>query len=128
MSGMSNPPDYNTLLNKPVMFESAEITISTGTVTTIAHGLGTRPKQLEVWARCKTAQYGHAVGDEIKIGETDVAIAATRYYGAGLSADANNIYLVQGANACYITDRATPGTWNGISDPNWKLFVRAWDK
>lgn len=49
-------------------FTSAEQTISATTTLTLAHGLGTNPKLVMITIRCKTAEFGYAVGDEVIVG------------------------------------------------------------
>ena len=47
-------------------FESGEIAISNGTTGTVAHGLGVVPKSVRSVIRCKSAELGYSVGDEIE--------------------------------------------------------------
>ena len=48
-------------------FESSEVTIASGN-TEVTHGLGSIPKIFQVVVRCKTAEHGYSVGDEVEYG------------------------------------------------------------
>ena len=51
-------------------FESVETNIpSAGSPITFSHGLSGIPKIVQVYLRCKSAQYNYSVGDEILIGD-----------------------------------------------------------
>jgi len=60
--GSGNPTKYNAFYTA-----SAEQTVSTGSQTAVSHGLGRMPYDWYIVLRCKTADAGYAVGDEIRV-------------------------------------------------------------
>mgnify|MGYP001569423334 CR=1 FL=1 len=102
-------------------FESAEQNIVTNTDTGgIAHGLGSTPKFFAALIRCKTAEYGYAVGDEVMLVTSNTSIE-----GLGGYVNAANVGFVISVDV-RIIDRATPGTVRIITMANWKVVLRAW--
>lgn len=99
---------------------SAEQTITSGTVTTLAHGLGVMPKQVQVTAICKTAEAGYAVGDEIPMHND----AATSSYNYGVGRNVTNIRCICGAQGIAAINAS--GVLTAITNANWRLIVRAW--
>jgi hypothetical protein len=70
--------------------ESAETTYESSSTVTIAHGLGVVPKDWRVVYRCKTAEAGYSVGDEIN---ADTWFWSSGVYGAQAAVDATNVVL-----------------------------------
>ena len=104
-------------------FESAEQAApATNTSLTIPHGLGGIPRSVTVSLRCKIAEEGWAVGDEILLNCVD--IQPSGYYGATTGANAVNIkYVQKGTLAIH---SFTDSGWNYITAANWRLVFRAW--
>lgn len=100
-------------------FESGEIAIGgLGTTTTAAHGLGVVPDRFTVSLRCKTAEFGYAVGDETT---TLPGYTVTTEY-----ADATNVGIVHaGAGNIHVIDRGTFNT-SAITNGSWRYIFRAW--
>jgi hypothetical protein len=106
-------------------FESSETALGGGSsTTTIAHGLtdgagnARVPNGYQVFLRCKTAEFGYAVGDEIELGSGMTAAFMTVY------ADATNIGIVESNNTQIVRrDNFANGA---ITEGNWKLVARAW--
>lgn len=98
-------------------FESAEQTITGTSNTTIAHGLGAVPKDVQLYLRCKTAQLGFSVGDEIPISYSTTC-------NAQITANATNLIISILTATLGIIDRSVPqiGT---ITTANWRLVARA---
>lgn len=102
-------------------FESDEQTVSGNTTLNIAHGLGALPKLFQVVLRCKTAELGFSVGDEV---------ACNFRYVAGVSvidasADATNIIInYAGANTRVLNK--TTQVDSTITAANWRFVARAW--
>ncbi|WP_374312418.1 hypothetical protein [Dongia sp.] len=101
-------------------FESAEQTVTVGSVAVVAHGLGKKPENVTVWLRCKTAEFGWSIGDEVLV------------YGAGLGtnsgayADAANIGLpIAGAYAFQVNTKGGGG-YNNVTPGNWRAVIRAY--
>lgn len=99
---------------------SAEQTITSGTVTTLAHGLGVMPKQVQVTAICKTAEAGYAVGDEIPMHND----ATTNSYNYGVGRNVTNIRCICGSAGIAAINAS--GVLTPITNANWRLIVRAW--
>ena len=94
-------------------FESAEIDITnSGGFVTATHGLGVVPKLYSVCLRCKTAEHGYAVGDEVNLGITNAYKTST-----DISAR---------KNASVDLYHKTTGAYGStITNSNWKLVFRA---
>lgn len=114
-------------------FESAEQTLTAGTDTAVAHGLtdgtgaGRLPKLLRSVIRCKTTEFGYAVGDEVTISESVYSGAVN--VGVSVYADTTNVGFVvnaSGANLFVIKRSATVGTYVQITPANWKFVIYAW--
>lgn len=102
-------------------FESAEQTMALSTVNTVAHGLGVKPNFLRVVYRCKTAESGWSVGDEIEAGATQST------YGRAFGADATNcVHTNQQTYAWYLGNKTT-GAGTVLTYANWKLVFYAKD-
>ncbi|MFA6961188.1 MAG: hypothetical protein WC205_10585 [Opitutaceae bacterium] len=103
-------------------FESAEQTVpTTGNTVTIAHGLGGMPVFVTVVLRCKTAEFGWAVGDEIMLNSVTM--------------DSVNLGITTGVNDTSIKLTVTGNIYLHKFDTaakfaptsaNWKLVFRAW--
>lgn len=105
---------------------SSEITITAAAVSTNAHGLGGIPDRIKVVLRCKTAEMGYAVGDEI-----EVAYAFYNGYESNnvqVWTNATNFNAVQSATR-WVIDVASTGVMTFLTTPaNWKLVLKAWRK
>lgn len=105
-------------------FESGSVSVVFRSMTTIAHGLGEKPKLIRIVAVCTTAINGYAVGDEVEITVADAA-----HQGTAAPRDATNIYLTQSSNQAGLIPRRDAG-FSGdlfaITSTNFNLRVRAW--
>jgi hypothetical protein len=96
-------------------FESAEQTIALSTVITVAHGLGVKPNHIRAVFRCKTAEAGWSVGDEIDYG------AVQWTYGGAFAADtANAVATINQVYAPSIGNKSN-GTGIALTPANWKM-------
>lgn len=106
-------------------FESAETALgAAGSNTTFAHGLGVVPRAVYVILRCKTAELGYSIGDEIAW----VANATQTVSGGPnvtIYADATNVGIVTNSNAPVLVRKDTFAN-AGITAANWKYVVRAY--
>ena len=120
-------------LNDPLMaspvftkyFESAEQTITSAGALTLAHGLGVKPKLIQVALVCKTAEAGYSINDELFVTiEDDDGI---NKQGTGIVVDtANlNIRFSSGGNVYVVLNKTTGGR-AAITNSNWKAIFRAW--
>ena len=113
---------------KGMMFESAEISLTKGDTATVAHGLGVKPKRVEPYIRCKTAEGGYSAGEELLMNWV-VASGSTNANGISASiVDSTNLrYVVGNDVSIYIPKvAATTGNYFTITNANWKLVLRAW--
>lgn len=95
-------------------FESAEIGCPAGSATTVAaHGLGRVPKSFGVYLRCKIAEEGWVVGDEIQL-----------THGVDTFANATSVGVVD-ASGIPLISRTTFAGLNATA-ANWRLIFRAW--
>lgn len=112
-------------------FEGAEIAIVNSTDVAQAHGLGARPKLTQAFLRCKTAEFGYAINDEVPLPDiaVDVDNSGTVVYrrGGGPYANAANVGVVVGGNGINILRRDAPvGNEAVINYANWRIVLRAW--
>ncbi|MDP3329429.1 hypothetical protein [Parvibaculum sp.] len=106
-------------------FESAEIAFAPGaSFRALAHGLGSRPMTVRSFLRCKTADLGYQVGDEVPVmistgGTTSYNITAyaidETYLGYIIGSGLHIHRLSDGA----IVD-------NSANAARWRYFIRAW--
>ncbi|GEM_PF-3419016 len=109
-------------LNGAPLYESAEQTITSFTSTTVSHGLGRQPYLAQIILRCKTAEGGFAVGDEIhfRSGSNSVSNAFSFWSNStalGFMSDANITVARR--------DAPLGNLWN-ITFANWRVVMRAW--
>ena len=107
-------------------FSTAEITIAGAAASTDAHGLGGFPDRIKCILRCKTADLGYAVGEEI-----EVAYAFYNGYESNnvqVFATASDLKSIQGANNKWWIAHATTGVVTLFTAARWKLVIKAWRK
>lgn len=102
-------------------FTSAEQSITTGGLLTLAHGLGVKPTSIETYQICKTAELGYAIGDEIL---APVTVSVTGARGHSVTSDATNIYIRMAGVAAWITNKSD-GNATVMANANWRIIVRA---
>ena len=101
-------------------FISAEQTMTVNTVLEIAHSLGAVPTLVLVFGRCKIAEIGYSINDEVPMNH---ALRGTSD-GSNISYDATNITVVQDAAMLFINQ--TTFAHNNITLANWKLVTKIW--
>lgn len=108
-------------------FESAEISIVAGSGGVVAHGLGAKPLRVLVFVRCKTAEFGHAVGDEVPVNvDSSYQGGNTKSFGAqAWAVDTVNAGWGVGTDGISILN-ASSGAVAVLTPGNWRLVVRAW--
>lgn len=110
-------------------YESAEQTITQAGSLTLAHGLGARPKLVRYYLKCKTAEHGWAVNDEIDLTSlTQATQSSDRAWGLISWDDATNIYVRYGDNNIgqFFVYRRDTGYQVGATNANWRLIIRAY--
>ena len=104
-------------------WESAEQTLTAGTLITVAHPYSVIPKEVRAILRCKTTEHGYAVNDEVDIH----SVSSNNAYGIiGIFVDINNVYAIQNSTAVTINRLDSPvGDVFTITRASWKLVFRA---
>lgn len=126
INGVSFNGTANITLNFAPNFESAEQTWTASTDTAFAHGLGSTPRSVEGVLRCKTAEFGYAIGDEVPyfFFEFDTV----NWGGHFLYSNATNVGFVTGGRGPVLPNRTggSVGAPQAITTANWKVVLRAW--
>lgn len=105
-------------------YESSEQTISSGSSTTLTHGLGAIPKFMIAELVCKTTDRGYAVDDRIVFTSVMGSSGSTsRQY--MVTYNPTKIIISYDANVPIITSK-TGGAAAGITTGSWRVVVRAW--
>jgi hypothetical protein len=107
-----------------VAYVSSEQTITSAGLLTLAHGFGAKPSLIASFLRCKVADAGYSVGDEIEIPTTywDGATRVSTFY-----TDGTNIYCRYATNASvFAIGNKASGAAVGIVNTSWRMIVRAW--
>jgi hypothetical protein len=107
-------------------FISAEQVITSSGSLTIAHGLSSAPKIIQLELICKTAQAGYSVGDIVFI-NPHYQVAAAASQGVAFQKDATNLIgrYASTSTVFSIIDKTT-GIRDNITNSNWRLIVSAW--
>lgn len=106
--------------SNPWRYTSANQTITSGSLLTLAHSLGAKPTEVQVSLVCTTAQSPYAVGDELPC--TDFSASGVQY-GATASADATNIKVRTGAGGHILINDSGVGIT--LTNGSWRYVVRA---
>lgn len=104
-------------------FISSQQVITAGGSLSIAHGLGTKPKLIDVTIICLVADGGYAIGAELNVTYSDANGASS--YGVGVDRGATNLSLKFGVTGLTLIN-ATTGAAFVITPANWRLVARAW--
>lgn len=106
-------------------FESSAQAITSSSNLTVAHKLGVRPRRWGISLKCKTADQGYAVGDEITV-ESEQSTAAVSSRGVTLLADAINVTVIFGTDTnVFQGHNKSDQSRSQLTNANWDLFVRA---
>jgi hypothetical protein len=117
--------DNTNVFCRDNMAESAELGIANNTKYTFAHSLGAIPKLVMAVLRCKTAEFGYAINDEVAYATTILSGSNT---GLAIWSDATNVYAQitsSAANNLQIP-RVSSNDLPGITYANWRIVLRAW--
>lgn len=103
------------LVNEPNKFDVGETAIAVGVPVSLPHGLGRTPSSVRFVLRCKTGEFGYAVGDEIGI--TDAFQPGS---------NATNVFLICATSTAINTYRKDTQANCTLSAGNWKIvgYVR----
>jgi len=101
-------------------FESAEFALAEEVI--VAHGLGVMPWEYRASLRCKTAEYGWLVNDEVTIDRDDAPGSSMITIGA----NATQIWCLMLEPATIrINERSSSATIRTITPANWRVVLRA---
>jgi hypothetical protein len=104
------------------MFESGDQTgWAVGTVLTIAHGLGAKPKHIYCVFKCLSTEGGYAVGDEVYVDMMNISNSR----GAMYAANATNIYVLINNSTVNMLNLSTLAAFN-VTPANWAIVARGW--
>lgn len=102
-------------------FESVETSIPAENIEVSAvHGLGVVPKLAQTVIRCKTAEWGYAIGDEIPLANDRDDSSR----GLSIWQNASTLGMVYDGSI-NVVRRDTPGT-EPITPARWKVVFKAW--
>lgn len=96
-------------------YESGEIALTTAS-TTLTHGLGGMPKLYQLALRCKTAEGGWGVGDEVIPATASLLIGGISSTQLRVIVDSSPTILMQ----------STSGSAFTITTSRWRVVARAW--
>ncbi|MDA0780758.1 MAG: hypothetical protein PQ612_06455 [Rickettsiales bacterium] len=107
------------------IYQSGEITMTPGSLSTNAHGFGRTPKIIQLSAICKTVEDGWSIGDEFLIHPTSPNGSSSRR--PGVYSDASNIYL-RFPNSSPVLQYMNKGSgaFVDLTDANWRIKINAW--
>lgn len=98
--------------------------ITNANTITVAHGLGAVPKLVWVTLRCKTADLGYAVGDEVDLTTYASVTPTLSSSGYATAKNATNVIVQIGINGIAIVQRsATVGNAVAITNGSWELII-----
>jgi hypothetical protein len=100
-------------------FISADQTVTASSALNVAHGLGAKPKLVQVTLKNSTGELGYSVGDEIEMNGYE-----SGGVGANTVFDATNVTLLTGTTI-RIMHKSTFADSN-ITTASWRYVVRAW--
>jgi len=103
-------------------FISADQTVTFSSVLTVAHGLASKPKLVQVSLKNATAELNYSTGDEVCVSLS--ADGSTVNGFIWYAWDATNVKVFTTSRAL-VPDKST-GTRTDITAANWKFVVRAW--
>jgi hypothetical protein len=106
-------------------FTSADQTITSAGLLTLAHGLPEVPGVISLAAVCQTTENNWAVGDVVWVSFNSTSETQNRMN--AVWADATNVYVrFSDWTTCFSTADKTTGAAASLTNANWKLRVRAW--
>ncbi len=107
-------------------FTSANQTITSASLLTLAHSLGVAPTLMRFSLVCMTIDNGWTVNDVIEVSPGVTASAGNS--GFGVYSDATNIYVQFGSLATnpILYYNKTTGASVALTSVNWNMILRAW--
>lgn len=106
-------------------FVSAEQTVTAGGTLTLAHGMGTTPKQWKGTLVCKIAEQGYSVGDVVEILGGAETTGSSNAYQVTIVPGSTSLFIRFG-NGGFILQNKSNGTNVGGTAANWRFVAKAW--
>lgn len=109
-------------------FESAEQTITTNGILTLAHGLSAEPTLLQALVICKTAEAGYGIGNKLVMSNGFGPLGSgDSSRNINMFADSTNVE-VKYANdtSVFAVANKISGNFGTLDNANWRLIIRAW--
>ena len=104
-------------------FESPEANIPSDTSgITYSHGLSSTPKIIQVFLRCKIADSGYSVGDEVLLGDYGDAGQTQNSWASSTEVGWGHTY----SGATVIISDKNANAFSVVSSPNFLVFIRAY--
>lgn len=106
------------------VYTSSETSIpATNTTQTWTHSLGQAPDSIQLILRCKTAEYGYSVGDEIRFTSEYTYNVGVYTFWANASTIGFRHYTAAGT-VFNIVDRSVANTVRNPTPANWRIVVK----
>jgi hypothetical protein len=117
--------DFRIIDSDWIWEQTSSGALALNTTFTFAHGLGSIPKQYEVYIVCTSTDLGYAVGDELDVSSTpNYTRSGVGEYVHATYADATNVGLIVGNSAgFYAVNKSTRGEGT-VTVSKWKVRVR----
>nr|WP_319485452.1 phage tail protein [uncultured Cohaesibacter sp.] len=108
-------------------YTSAQQTITSGGLLTLAHGLGAIPKLVSGYLVCKVAEEGYSVGDIVPMNPNTFSGGGTFSNGYVVVVDSSKLYVrfCAGASVFHPLNYSS-GSARTITNANWRLVLQAW--
>nr|WP_321526631.1 phage tail protein [uncultured Cohaesibacter sp.] len=108
-------------------YTSAQQTITSGGLLTLAHGLGATPKLVSGYLVCKVAEEGYSVGDIVPMNPNTFSGGGTFSNGYVVVVDSSKLYVRFCAGAAVFHPlNYSSGSARTITNANWRLVLQAW--
>lgn len=120
--GAGSVPVFATIGLPTANFISSEQTLAYDTTLDVGHSIGAIPSLVEVSLRCKTADLGYSVNDEL-IFATQQASSANDY-GVAITKNATNVTIVTSSLIAIVSK--TNKNSEGLTVGSWRWIVKAW--
>jgi hypothetical protein len=116
-SGIATPAAFLRVV------ESAEFAVTFGAAANFTHGLPGAPRGAQAVLRCKTAELGYSVGDEVPL---PAAVGGGINGTLSLNANGTSITVSICAGGYIQVCRKDTFANQAITAASWRLVVRAW--
>lgn len=107
-------------------YTSALQTITSNGTLALAHPFGTRPRNIQGWLICETADLNYSIGDIVKAPSSQNNNSSTTTWSAVIKPTDSGIGVRYGnAASVFALPNGTTGAWDAITISSWKFYVEA---